>query len=290
MKRIILTIVTMMNVLFIYAQPWRNLVFEGGGIRGIAYAGAVEVLENEHITDSIEQVAGTSVGAIVASLLAVDFRAAEVKNILYDLKIQKFNDGRFIFFGGTNRFIKRYGWYRGNELEHLVGELLKQKTGNEHLTFMQLHQLHLKDKRFKDLYVTATNLSKQNLTVFSWQTYPDMNIKTAVRASFSIPLYFSALLLDEKGGKVADKNCAHEVFADGDILANYPLTIFDSNSKLNHYTLGVKLERPEQLKVGAPGIAPYNIVNFRTYIGALYNVILETLNQESYAYETPRTV
>ncbi|HET9054269.1 MAG TPA: patatin-like phospholipase family protein, partial [Cyclobacteriaceae bacterium] len=57
------------------AQLRRNLVFEGGGIRGIAYAGAVEVLEQKNITDSVEQIAGTSVGAIVASLLAVNYKA-----------------------------------------------------------------------------------------------------------------------------------------------------------------------------------------------------------------------
>ncbi len=42
----------------------RNLVFEGGGVKGIAYAGVVAVLEEKEILPDIRRVAGTSAGAI----------------------------------------------------------------------------------------------------------------------------------------------------------------------------------------------------------------------------------
>jgi NTE family protein len=51
-------------------SQFRNLVFEGGGVKGIAYAGAIEVLEKESILSDIKRVAGTSAGAITAALLA----------------------------------------------------------------------------------------------------------------------------------------------------------------------------------------------------------------------------
>jgi len=51
-------------------SQFHNLVFEGGGIKGIAYAGALEVLEKENILSDIKRVAGTSAGAITATLLA----------------------------------------------------------------------------------------------------------------------------------------------------------------------------------------------------------------------------
>ena len=41
-----------------------NLVFEGGGVKGIAYAGALEELENKGILQNIRRVGGTSTGAI----------------------------------------------------------------------------------------------------------------------------------------------------------------------------------------------------------------------------------
>lgn len=45
-------------------QRYKNLALEGGGIRGIAFAGALEILDGKHITDSLQNIAGTSVGAI----------------------------------------------------------------------------------------------------------------------------------------------------------------------------------------------------------------------------------
>ncbi len=44
----------------------RNLVFEGGGVRGIAYAGALRVLEERGSLSVVERVGGTSVGAVTA--------------------------------------------------------------------------------------------------------------------------------------------------------------------------------------------------------------------------------
>ena len=44
------------------AYHFKNLVFEGGGVKGIAYVGAMEVLDKEGILNNIERVAGTSAG------------------------------------------------------------------------------------------------------------------------------------------------------------------------------------------------------------------------------------
>ncbi|HSC39848.1 MAG TPA: patatin-like phospholipase family protein, partial [Chitinophagaceae bacterium] len=41
---------------------YKNLVFEGGGIRGIAYAGAVRALEESGRLGAVERTAGSSVG------------------------------------------------------------------------------------------------------------------------------------------------------------------------------------------------------------------------------------
>ncbi len=47
---------------------FRNLVFEGGGVKGIAYVGAIKVLEEKGIMPNIVRVGGTSAGAINAVL------------------------------------------------------------------------------------------------------------------------------------------------------------------------------------------------------------------------------
>ena len=47
----------------IHDYPYKNLVFEGGGVKGVAYGGVFEVLEQRQITPQIESVAGTSAEA-----------------------------------------------------------------------------------------------------------------------------------------------------------------------------------------------------------------------------------
>jgi len=58
--------------------PYRNLAFKGGGVRGIAYAGALEILDGEGILDQIERVSGTSVGAITALLVSLRMDVAAI--------------------------------------------------------------------------------------------------------------------------------------------------------------------------------------------------------------------
>ena len=51
---------------FCFAQKkydYKNLVLEGGGVRGLAYAGVFSVLEEKGILQQIEKVGGSSAGS-----------------------------------------------------------------------------------------------------------------------------------------------------------------------------------------------------------------------------------
>lgn len=281
---------------------YRNLVMEGGGIRGIAYGGALLELEQRGILAGITRVGGTSAGAIQAALLAVGYSAQEIIDVVNATPVQRLNDGRFIFFGGTHRLVKEYGWYRGDEFSTYLGELVARKTQNAHLTLAELHVLAQKEPtRFRDLYTTGTNLTQQRVQVFSYETTPTMRVADAVRISMSIPLYFRAVLLDAdnaviKGEPAPDQPV--QVLVDGGLLANYPVDLFDYPRYLtagapavpdahghvfNPETLGLRLDRAEQIPLdSAPAghrqLAPYTITDFNTYMGALYTVALENLN------------
>lgn len=50
---------------------FENLVFEGGGVKGIAYGGALELLEAKGIMPQIKQTSGASAGAIAALLVGL---------------------------------------------------------------------------------------------------------------------------------------------------------------------------------------------------------------------------
>ena len=276
-------------------QVYKNLVLEGGGIRGIAYGGALAALEKEGLLRPITRVAGTSAGAIQAALLAVGYSPAELTDITFQTPVQKLSDGRLFFLGGFPRLVNQFGWYRGERFRVFLEDLIRQKTGNSNLTFAQLHAL-AGQENYRDLYVLGTSLTEQKAIVFSYETYPDMKVSDAVRISISIPLFFRAVFMDTNGCIVKKPKdlTGIQVMVDGGIVANYPIQLFDkatylnpkdqeSSTSINSETIGIRLDTDDQIVYDQTqaGLAPHQIANFQEYIRAFYNIIIEQLNRQT---------
>lgn len=203
------------------AYHFRNLVFEGGGIKGLAYIGALEVLESKDIIKDIQRFGGTSAGAINATLLALGYTREQQKDILWKMDFSKFQDGGW-FFSNIIRILQRYGWYKGDFFKKWIGDLIEDKVGNRKATFKDL-----KDKGYPELYVYGTNLCTHYGEVFSIERTPNTCIADAVRISMSIPLYFAAVRSREK-----------DVYVDGGCLNNYPVKLFDREKYIATDQLG----------------------------------------------------
>jgi NTE family protein len=275
-------------------SPYRNLVFEGGGVRGLAYAGALKVLEEKGVLQQIERTAGTSAGAIVALMISLGYSAAEVDSIMMRLKVEAFNDGGGSILGGIKRMKKTYGWYRGEKFERWLEQIIATKTGNPNLSFKQLHELRSSNPRLKEFYCTGVNITQQRLEIFSWEHSPGMLLKTAVRISGSIPLYFRPVFIDSSGREVKKPKPGYnyQLYVDGGMISNYPIGMFDTcgctcnpltcnTPAFNNATLGLKLERPEQIEQfkQSNDIPPYTINNLSQYLNAFSNLLLETMNR-----------
>ena len=193
---------------------FRNLVFEGGGVKGIAYVGALEVLEREGILKNIERVAGTSAGAMVAVLVGLGYTADELKEVLWNINFKNFMDSSWGIVRDTNRLLKDYGWYKGDFFRDLMAGYIKDKTGNGEITFGEL----AKKKKFRDISLIGSDLSTGYSKVFSAAYTPDVKVADAARISMSIPLFFSA---------VKGVNGDGHIYVDGGLLDNYSIKIFD---------------------------------------------------------------
>ena len=64
------------------SQKYENLVFEGAGIRGLAYCGVIRELENRNIPDEIKNVGGTSAGAITALMFSIGYNSGDMYDII----------------------------------------------------------------------------------------------------------------------------------------------------------------------------------------------------------------
>ena len=190
-------------------------------MKGIAYVGALEVLDREGILNDIERVAGTSAGAMVAVMVALRYSAEEVLQVLGTLNFKDFKDSSKGILRDTIRLLKNYGWYKGDYFRDLMAKLIEKKTGNGEMTFEQLQEAGL----YRDLYLVGADLTTGLSKVFSAhnQETKTMKVADAARISMSIPLFFAAV----RGGK--DNK---HLFVDGGLLDNYTVKTFDRQNYL----------------------------------------------------------
>ena len=276
---------------------YKNLVLEGGGVRGLAYAGVFSVLEEKGILQQIEKVGGSSAGSIAGMMICIGYTAAQIDSMMIELPLQKFNDGKGGLLGKYRRFKNDFGIYKGKAFEKWLQQIVAYKTGNPQLTFAQLHELHIINPVFKDFYCTGTNLSKQQLEIFSFTNTPGMSIALAARISGGVPLYFAPVALDNQLQKIKKTDTLSFVnyYVDGGMLSNYPISMFDSCEKnnlnpilcdkiiFNTQTIGIKLERPQQIDSlynNSIIIPAYTINKLSVYLAAFSNLLMETLSRK----------
>lgn len=196
---------------------FKNLVFEGGGILGIAYLGASQILDEKGILKNIERVTGTSAGAIYAVITALNYSVTEMSDILWKTNFSSFTDDTLGLIRDIDRLLTEYGWYKGDIFLNWIKNIIEQKTNNAEITFAQLEEIK-KNYNFRSIYLIGSNLSTGFSEIFSAETTPNMPLAEAVRISMSIPLFFTS-----------QKNNIGDIYVDGGIQCNYPIQLFDHN-------------------------------------------------------------
>ncbi|MGA1796145.1 MAG: patatin-like phospholipase family protein [bacterium] len=276
------------------AYNFKNLVFEGGGVKGIAYVGAMEALLERGILQDIVRVGGTSAGAITAILVGLNYSVEEMRDILWRLDFNNFMDDSWGMVRDSKRLIKEFCWYQGNFFRNWIGRIIEAKTGNSESTFADVYA-QKSSNGFKDLYFMGTNLSTRFSEIFSYEHTPRICIADAARISMSIPLFFAA-----------KRNFRGDVYVDGGVLVNYPIKLFDrekyinrggrrtiyydahnqelvaSGKRISSYiynkeTLGFRLDSAKEIAVFRDQAEPQrrNVDDFFSYAWALVETILE---------------
>ena len=70
----------------------KNLVLRGGGPKGVAYLGALEILQDEQLLEGLERIAGTSAGAITAAFIAINLPIDQLRKLLKETNLMDFLD------------------------------------------------------------------------------------------------------------------------------------------------------------------------------------------------------
>ena len=223
-----------------------DLVFEGGGVKGIGLAGAFAALEQRGYTP--KSVAGTSAGAISAALVAAGYTSAELDEILLNLPFETFKDESFVdklpLFGSAASVLFELGIYEGKVFQDWMTGLLEAKGITK---FGQLHNEDAENpKQNYRLRVIASDVTHRRMLVLPNDAdhlgvSPDeMDIAWAVRMSMSIPVFFEPVL-----HKNADAGSEH-LIVDGGMLSNFPVWLFDREGRDPRWpTFGLRLVEPD---------------------------------------------
>ena len=247
-----------------------DLVFEGGGAKGIVFVGALQALEEKKY--EYRRLIGTSAGAISAVLCAAGYNSNE----LLEAVNQRTPNGKPIFTTFMDRpkasdfsqeirdnsvsmqaFAKvpLVSFFRGKLLDFLLDNPLFARqfsfiecggfySGN---TFLNWIGERLKQKEFdpgitllefynktqKDLSLVATNVTKQRLMVLNHRTAPNLPVARAVRMSMSIPFVWQEVTWDSVWGNYLPikEPVIGSKIVDGGVLSNFPMNLI---AETNH--------------------------------------------------------
>lgn len=170
----------------------RNLVFQGGGVKGIAYVGALQKMTahcgGEHL-EYIQRVGGASAGAINALLVGLGFSISEMREVMNKTDIRAFLDDpdfREKFFelkqnmtfsgifqdGSTvlktyQKLKQAFGLFSGNAFRSWAEKLIEKKLHKKLVTFKELKMMKQQDPNT----VRCLKISKTKFLLFLVQVH-----------------------------------------------------------------------------------------------------------------------
>jgi NTE family protein len=231
-------------------QKFVDLVFQGGGVKGIGLVGAYSELEERGYQPV--NMAGASAGAIVAALVAAGYSAKELRDIMMELNFNDFMDeaweDRIWILSRPFSVLRDKGVYEGNRFHDWIRELLSRELGKKEVTFGDLRRDDIPegaDPIFHyRLQVIVSDITERRMVILprdakelGW-VHPDfVPVALAVRMSMSIPLFF------EPVPHVNQYTSRVHTIVDGGMLSNFPVWLFDAppGQEPKRDTFGLKL-------------------------------------------------
>lgn len=204
-----------------------TIVFSGGGVRGLAYAGMLMAFQDTFglsISEHFKTFVGTSIGALFALVCALGISTERALGILEAKGLG------LIFQSDPTCLLTHYALNSGAVLESVIKELLLcygPAGGNVNVTLEELFAL-----TGKKLVITVVDLLSSN-TLYLDHTNEGRKISVlkALMGSTALPPLFPPVSVTVGDRLITD----HYLFTDGGLLDNFPIAQFDPEK-----TLGVR--------------------------------------------------
>lgn len=246
---------------------FENLVLEGGGVKGLAYIGALKALNDTNLIKDIKRVVGTSVG----SMFAV-FVACKVNNEIidkYGLSIfNKITEQHDSFFREILNFYESRALHNNTIIYDSINLLLYEIYNIHNMTFSQLYE-----KTNVELTIVSSCISTESVTYFNHMNYPDLEVAKCVQMSTAIPFFYTPVTFNDT------------LWVDGGIVDNFPINFYDDcDGNYNDLTLGLYFKSDDDM------ITQINTSSYLGLIEAIENTQLESNIRQSIGNVNDRNI
>jgi len=194
-----------------------GLSLAGGGLKSFSQIAVLQDLEKHQV--KIDAVAGTSMGAVIAALVACGMTASEIEATLLDEE-KEFAD-RGVFSRPAYLLLQHVrdhnnGFVELQSLQQMACQLF-EKIGCRMLSDCRLPvAITTVDIRTSELIVFTNRPEFFTSTTGDWIIYPhDIELGRAVAASYAFPMIFSTASIDGRQ------------LVDGGVMMNLPIPLFD---------------------------------------------------------------
>ena len=233
----------------------KNLVIGSGGVNILCLLGSLKYLNENNLLNDTKCFFGISAGAVLSTMLALDYTIDEMKDFFINFNLLKFIGEYDII-----NFINNYGFSFGESRDIIAQSIIIYKLGEENkdYTFKQLY-----DDKKKELNIFSTCVEDKTLWRFSHNSNENVPIWIALASSCNIPFIFTPIHIN------------NNTFIDGGILNSYPNNYIDDNEINDTICLFIKNDiiNIEYLN---------NFPNLKYYLEILF---LYIISKSNYSYK-----
>jgi len=211
----------------IHLKSFSNIVFSGGGVKAIlSFVGTIKALEHVLAQEKIQLqqqfhgFAGTSMGSLICTFLAMGYSGQEMEDYLMECDLEKVSQDICLA-----KFYQEKGLSDGRLVKEWISEALVRKGYSPTITFKEMFE-----KTGKELIMFTTHLNHNphpKSVTLSADTFPNLQVVEAILMSSALPFFFvprtNSLFTEPE-----IKQGSTEYYVDGGMIYNFPFHAFGS--------------------------------------------------------------
>lgn len=162
-----------------------NLTIGGGSFKGLAFLGSLEYLHSQNYLELIENFHGASIGSLIGIMYIIGYKPVELFEILLGKNFEELWDLSF------QNLDRNYSLLSTSFFEYFES-IFSKRENNIDITIEQFY-----NKYDVNINIYSVSINNRSIVNFNRNTFPELKVVTAIRASCSIPIIFPPVKIND---------------------------------------------------------------------------------------------